>query len=72
MKMNEFTGHGSSDEIKSIYKESLGKDYGEMVLGKNTTKILYEDPKLLLFVLSRHKFVSKNLCRSQEKTKAYI
>lgn len=57
--MNEFSGHGSSNEIKSIYKDSLGKDYGEMVLGKNTTKILYEDPKLLLFVLARHKFVSK-------------
>ena len=57
--MNKFAGKKSTDDIKKTYLESLGKDYGEIVLGKNTTRILYEDPKLLLFVLSRHKFVSK-------------
>ena len=59
--MNKFAGKKSTDDIKKTYLESLGKDYGEIVLGKNTTRILYEDPKLLLFVLSRHKFVSKML-----------
>jgi len=57
--MNKFAGKKSSNDIKKTYLESLGKDYGNITLGKNTTKILYEDPKLLLFVLARHKFVSK-------------
>lgn len=57
--MNKFAGKKSSDSIKKKYLESLGEDYGEFDLGLNTTKILHEDPKLLLFTLSRHKFVSK-------------
>ena len=56
---NKFAGHTSSQTIKDIYLASLGDDYGEFILGKNTTIIFYEVPKLLLFVLSRHKFVSK-------------
>lgn len=32
-----------------------------MLLGPNTSRIFYEDPKLLLFTLSRYKFVSKML-----------
>jgi 2-polyprenyl-3-methyl-5-hydroxy-6-metoxy-1,4-benzoquinol methylase len=57
--MNPFAGTKSSEEMKSIYLKSLGKDYGEFTLGQNTTKILHEDPKMLLFMLSRHKFVAK-------------
>lgn len=59
MTENKFVGTTSSEEIKRIYLDSLGKDYGEFPLGKNTTKILVESPRNLLFTLSRYKFVSK-------------
>jgi hypothetical protein len=59
MEENNFAGKGSSEDIKKIYLDSLGHDYGEFPLGKNTTKILYESPRNLLFTLSRYKFVSK-------------
>ncbi len=59
--MSDFAGSASSDDIKQRYLSSLGEDYGEFVLGKNTTRILHEDPKLLLFTLARYKFVSKML-----------
>jgi len=59
MAENKFVGTTSSEEIKKIYLDSLGKDYGEFPLGKNTTKILVESPRNLLFTLSRYKFVSK-------------
>ena len=58
MKSN-FAGKKSTAEIKQVYLESLGEDYGEFPLGKNTTKILVESPRNLLFTLSRYKFVSK-------------
>jgi SAM-dependent methyltransferase len=48
-------------ESNDIYRKSLGRDYGNVVLGQNTSRILVEDPKLLLFTLSRYKFVSKML-----------
>lgn len=54
-----FAGSGSSESARERYLSSLGHDYGEFVLGQNTTRILNEDPKLLLFTLARYKFVSK-------------
>lgn len=54
-----FAGHGSSQAARDRYTRSLGKDYGEFLLGRNTTRILNEDPKLLLFTLARYKFVAK-------------
>ena len=58
--MKKFAGTSSSEKSKEIYQESLGEiDYGEFILGKNTTRIYNYDPKLLLFTLSRYKFVSK-------------
>jgi 2-polyprenyl-3-methyl-5-hydroxy-6-metoxy-1,4-benzoquinol methylase len=56
---SDFAGKTSSEDIKKIYLDSLGHDYGEFPLGKNTTKILHESPRNLLFTLSRYKFVSK-------------
>jgi 2-polyprenyl-3-methyl-5-hydroxy-6-metoxy-1,4-benzoquinol methylase len=55
----KFAGKGSSEDIKKIYLESLGENYGEFPLGQNTSKILVESPRNLLFTLSRYKFVSK-------------
>lgn len=54
-----FAGSGSSLDAKNVYLGSLGDDYGEFTLGSNTSRVLVEDPKLLLFTLSRYKFVSK-------------
>ena len=58
--MSHFAGNRSSERAKATYLESLGaNDFGEFTLGRNTTKILHEDPKLLLFTLSRYKFIAK-------------
>jgi len=57
--MNDFAGSKSTDKIKKIYTESIGDTHAELILGSNTSKIMESDPKLLLFTLSRHKFVSK-------------
>ena len=58
--MKDFSENGSSLEAQNLYRESLGTDiYDEFILGKNTTKILLTDPKLLLFTLARYKFVAK-------------
>ena len=58
--MTDFSGNVSSDTSKAIYLKSLGvTEFGEFALGSNTTKILHEDPKLLLFTLARYKFVAK-------------
>ena len=54
-----FAGTSSSQKIKKRYLDLVGIDYGEYKLGKNTTKILVESPRNLLFTLSRYKFVSK-------------
>lgn len=59
--MSKFAGNSSSGEMHEIYLDSLGADYGEFVLGRNTTKILHEDPKGLLFTLARYKFAAKML-----------
>jgi len=56
---NKFAGKHSSPSIKNTYLESLGKSYGEFPLGENTTRILMESPRNLLFNLSRYKFVTK-------------
>lgn len=60
MESNSFSSN-SFTEANQIYLSSLGQDYGNYVLGKNTSRILNEDPKLLLFTLSRYKFVMKML-----------
>lgn len=54
-----FAGRQSSGQAKTIYVETLGETYEPFVLGENTTRILNEDPKLLLFTLARYKFVAK-------------
>jgi 2-polyprenyl-3-methyl-5-hydroxy-6-metoxy-1,4-benzoquinol methylase len=54
-----FISNASDENDKERYLSSLGKDYGEFILGRNTTRILMEDPKLLLFTLARYKFVAK-------------
>ena len=59
--MDKFPNSSSSTTAKERYLNSLGDDYGEFSLGQNTSRILKEDPKLLLFTLSRYKFVSKVL-----------
>jgi len=56
---SKFAGYTSSKKMKDIYLDSLGQDYGQFNLGKNTTKILIESPRNLLFTLSRYKFVAK-------------
>lgn len=57
--LSQFAGLSSSEKSKETYSKSLGKDYGNFLLGRNTTRILHEDPKLLLFTLARYKFVAK-------------
>ena len=57
-----FAGSSSTKRIKETYLASVDfSNISEMTLGKNTTKILLTDPKLLGFMLARHKFVSKML-----------
>lgn len=64
--MDLFPDSASSESAKERYLNSLGADYGEFQLGQNTSRILKEDPKLLLFTLSRYKFVSKVLTGKNE------
>lgn len=52
-------------EAHEIYFNSLGVHYGNQKLGENTTRILREDPRRLLFTLSKYKFVAKMFCDSQ-------
>mgnify|MGYP001305483284 FL=1 len=56
---DKFAGKSSSTRIKETYLESLGVSYGEFPLGENTTRILLESPRNLLFNLARYKFVTK-------------
>lgn len=60
MRENLFSSnvHRNSNDV---YFNSLGADYGHIKLGTNTSRILTEDAKLLLFTLSRYKFISKML-----------
>ena len=57
--MKNFAGSASENKAKKIYQASLGPEFGRFKLGENTSAILARDPKLLLFTLSRYKFVSK-------------
>ncbi|MFM7447442.1 MAG: class I SAM-dependent methyltransferase [Leptolyngbyaceae cyanobacterium] len=59
--MELFAGSVSSSDAKDRYLSSLESDINcdKFSLGENTTRILYEDPKLLLFTLARYKFVAK-------------
>ena len=60
--MTDFAGLTTSIESKKIYLNSIkSEQIQNFLLGQNTSKILNEDPKLLLFTLSRYKFVSKVL-----------
>ena len=63
--MNPFFGVKSSREAKAAYICSIQDqgDYKNMnvSLGTNTTRIMYTDPKLLVFTLARHKYVAKML-----------
>ena len=54
-----FVGTTSTARAKATYLASLDESRGEFRLGENTTRILYQDPKLLLFTLARYKFVAK-------------
>ncbi len=57
--MNNFPDDVSKASLLR-YERSVADPEGfEFVLGKNTSRIYFEDPKLLLFTLSRYKFVSK-------------
>jgi len=60
-KAEDLFSSAKFNESNSIYLESLGKNYGTLTLGLNTTRIFNEDPKLALFTLSRYKFVAKML-----------
>ena len=52
---------GSNISSTNIYKKSIEgiKSFPSKILGPNTSRIFFEDPKLILFTLSRYKFVSK-------------
>ncbi len=59
--MSNFT-ESSSAIAAARYEKSIAEvSNGEFALGANTSRIYFEDPKLLLFTLSRYKFVSKML-----------
>jgi len=53
---------GTSISSAETYLQSIeGAGNSEFMLGANTSRIYFEDPKLLLFTMSRYKFVSKML-----------
>lgn len=55
-----FAKGASSEKAKKTYIRSIARETEyELLLGKNTTKILLTDPKLLGFMCARHKFVAK-------------
>ncbi len=56
---NLFFGESTTKNVKDVYESSLGREYENIILGTNTSRIFREDPKLLLFTMSRYKFVSK-------------
>jgi 2-polyprenyl-3-methyl-5-hydroxy-6-metoxy-1,4-benzoquinol methylase len=61
-----FASQATSESVRQTYLNSLGQVYENVVLGENTSRIFNEDPKLLLFTLSRYKFVSKMLRGSSD------
>ena len=54
-----FPGSSTAKVEKKRYLGSLGLQLESLRLGANTSTIYQNDPKLLLFTLSRYKFVSK-------------
>ena len=54
-----FPNSSTSEFEKERYLNSLGLQLDAVRLGANTSTIYQNDPKLLLFTLSRYKFVSK-------------
>lgn len=54
-----FPGSSTAMVEKERYLGSLGNQLSSVRLGSNTSTIYQNDPKLLLFTLSRYKFVSK-------------
>ena len=56
---NLFPGAETTEAEKIRYLDSLGQQKDKVSLGSNTSTIFQNDPKLLLFTLSRYKFVSK-------------
>lgn len=54
-----FPGSSTAKVEKKRYLGSLGLQLESVRLGANTSTIYQNDPKLLLFTLSRYKFVSK-------------
>ena len=54
-----FPGSSTAKVEKERYLSSLGLQLDSVRLGANTSTIYQNDPKLLLFTLSRYKFVSK-------------
>ena len=54
-----FPGSSTAKVEKERYLGSLGLQLDSVRLGTNTSTIYQNDPKLLLFTLSRYKFVSK-------------
>ena len=57
--MNKSPTERSISAMTRYEKSISGMENKEFLLGKNTSRIYFEDPKLLLFTLSRYKFVSK-------------
>ena len=53
-----FPGSSTAKVEKERYLGSLGLQLDAVQLGANTSTIYQNDPKLLLFTLSRYKFVS--------------
>ena len=54
-----FPGSSTAKVEKERYLSSLGHQLDAVRLGANTSTIYQNDPKLLLFTLSRYKFVAK-------------
>lgn len=61
-----FPNSTSSEGAKERWLDGLEDNSVEFQLGKSTSRTLNEDPKLLLFTLSRYKFVSKVLSGKSE------
>jgi hypothetical protein len=61
-QVKEFSSRRIGDPQELYLKAiSAGGQFEEFSLGKSTSRTWNEDPKLLLFVLSRYKFVAKML-----------
>ena len=67
-KKKFYISKNTSQSVRDIYSTSIeGLDKsGNFMLSHGATETLNNDPKSILFTLSRHKFVSKML-KSKEK-----